>query len=73
MVDFMYFGKVFVQRENLDAFFLVAEELKVKGLKQEEEELEDIIHNMNTGSKSRPLSVKQLPEQDDVNAILPSK
>ena len=45
----------------------------MKGLKQEEEELEDIIHNMNTGSKSRALSMKQLPEQDDVNAILPSK
>ena len=52
IVDFMYFGKVFVHRENLDAFFVVAEELAVKGLKQEEEELEDIIHNMNTGSKT---------------------
>ena len=33
IVDFMYFGKVFVQQENLDAFFVAAEELRVKGLK----------------------------------------
>ena len=74
IVDFMYFGKVIVHREKLDAFFVVAEELRVKGLKQEEEELEDIIHNKNTGSESRALSVvKQHSEQDDVNVLLPRK
>ena len=33
IVDFMYFGKVIVHREKLDAFFVAAEELRVKGLK----------------------------------------
>ena len=37
MVDFLYIGEANVYQENLDSFLAMAEELKLKGLKRQEE------------------------------------
>ena len=32
IIDFLYFGEANVHQDNLDSFFVIAEELKLKGL-----------------------------------------
>ena len=42
MVDFLYFGEANIFQENLDSFLSLAEELKLKGLNNTADQLDDV-------------------------------
>lgn len=83
ILNFMYHGEVNVTQDDLNGFLAVAEELKVKGLTQNDQ-------NSNAGERSKPAPkssreppdikdsppakrarVAQLPRNDDIQEITP--
>jgi len=53
VLNFMYQGEVSVAQEDLNSFLAVAEELKVKGLTQNQTENQESIKNLMTQQKSK--------------------
>ena len=47
MVDFIYLGETNIPREDLDGFLLLAQELELKGLAEEDAGIEDIERSKN--------------------------
>ena len=64
MVDFMYFGEANVDRDNLDSFLAISEELQLKGLKSSDDE---------KGMKEKELKEGETNKQDTQIAALESK
>ena len=68
IVDFLYYGEANVFQENLDAFLVIAAELKLKGLTgQNIEEEED--HDVAKSTQPNPVQIKpqKIVEKDQPN------
>ena len=63
VLNFMYHGEVNVAQEELNSFLAVAEDLKVKGLTQ----------NNSSGSSSKPTPPPSAPRPNPVQAAPPPK
>ena len=56
MVDFFYHAEANVYQENLDSFLVLAEELQLKGLRENKTENEKEVSSKPTKQKSQPKS-----------------
>ena len=88
VLNFMYHGEVNVAQEDLNSFLAVAEELKVKGLTQKNDDETKTLKRTETSrpaaglngsrkynSKSTPVAhaKAQVREDDDIQEVLPIK
>jgi len=81
VLDFMYHGEVNVAQEDLNGFLAIAEDLKVKGLTQNQSASSNSSRvNSKPEVKTKPpdREVKRsraptLPEDDDIQEVLPIK
>jgi len=84
VLNFMYHGEVNVAQENLNSFLAVAEDLKVKGLTQNQSEDENprkknqipsnpLPAKEITSTKKQPSSSTYTVEDNDVEEIVPVK
>ena len=58
IIDFLYFGEVEVLQKNLNAFFALAEDLQLKGMKGEREALEEKYQGSHTNLDLKQSSIK---------------
>ena len=65
VLDFMYFGEVSIEQENLNSFLAVAEDLQVKGLTQKHSNEKQ---HKNNSSKSK-LSARSSPQKHTYERI----
>ena len=74
MVDFFYHGEANVYQENLDSFFVLAEELQLKGLRGNQTEKEAEVSSKPTKQEFQPKSpnyrsrAKHFPMHKDVES-----
>ena len=78
VLDFMYHGEVNVAQEDLNNFLSVAEDLKVKGLTQNQSGSGSSRNSSKPEVKTKPPEVKRprpipVPEDDDIQEVLPVK
>merc|ERR1712015_159057 len=76
MVDFFYFGEANVHQENLDSFFAVAEEFKLKGLMGSGAEKEAEESNNKLSSKKKfikPVKLTYFPKKETISPESQSK
>ena len=66
VVDFMYHGEVNVYQEDLQDFLTVAEELKLRGLRQEVEDVKDHCANGDAASMGRSFGGENEDDMDEV-------
>ena len=59
MVDFLYFGKANVFQENLDSFLALAEELKLKGLDNTDNNVNDTEPEVKLSSDYQEVALKK--------------
>ena len=65
IVDFLYFGETSIWKENLESFLTIAEELKLKGLTNENEPKENVESKENTSTENQPvIKPKKLPKKE---------
>ena len=65
IVDFLYFGETSIWKENLESFLNIAEELKLKGLTNENEPKENVESKENTSTENQPvIKPKKLPKKE---------
>ena len=64
MVDFIYLGEANIPQEDLDGFLLLAQELEVKGLAEEDAGIEDIERSKNEITPGREFD-KEVENEND--------
>ena len=64
MVDFIYLGEANIPQEDLDGFLLLAQELELKGLAEEDAGIEDIERSKNEITPRREFE-KEVENQND--------
>ena len=65
IVDFLYFGETSIWKGNLESFLNIAEELKLKGLTNENEPKENVESKENTFTENQPvIKPKKLPKKE---------
>ena len=72
MMDFFYNGEANVYQENLNSFLVLAEELQLKGLRENQTENETEVFSEPTKQKSHPKSPKYIStqEQNPMNKVM---
>ena len=68
IVDFVYYGETNILQNNLDSFFLLATELDVKGLAQNQEasHIEEAMSNPSIKPKKKPKNLNTVPREPNV-------
>ena len=56
ILDFLYFGETNVDQENLDSFLAIAQELKLKGLMEQEDDINEKEQNRSYEAKLRTIT-----------------
>ena len=80
VLDFIYNGEVNVAQDDLNSFLTAAEDLKIKGLTQQQQSQDDRAIEKQVKTQSNPLSNLETPKQsrkykdggDDIVEIIPS-
>ena len=67
VVDFLYKGEASVFRENLDSFFAIAEELKLKGFMEQLEDLEMKAERNKTDPTPLQMNTKPFVKREKSN------
>ena len=67
IVDFLYCGEANVFQENLDSFLAIAEELKLKGLMRQTEDVDDTTDRNHTNQVAQKISPKPFFKREKSN------
>ena len=68
MVDFFYYGEANIYQENLDSFLVLAEELQLKGLKENQTETE--VEDFQKPTQEKSPKYRSVTEQFPANKVV---